>query len=525
MRLGLGLVLALAAMAAPAMAANGPIVTVETGKIQGVGATGNNPVQIFRGVPYAKPPIGDLRWREPRPAESWQGVRAADQFGPRCMQKHMWDDMFFRSPRADEDCLYLNVWTPANLGKAASAKLPVLVYIYGGGFVAGTSDEPRYDGAATAAQGVVVVTVNYRLGIFGFFTHPQLTGESSHKASGNYGLLDQAAALAWVRRNIAAFGGDPKRITVGGESAGSMSVSGMMVSPLTRNLIAGAIGESGSSLLPYRPRKLAEGEADGMRFAEALQVPTLAQLRAIPADKLLDVQNFQGAGWGPVIDGYYFREDPEATYAAGKAAKVPLLVGSNSQEGGADWLLGDAAPSVANYQNAVRKQFGPNADRMLQLYPAATDADVIRAATELASDRFIAASTWNWFDHQRRIGWPTYYYYYTHIRPERIGTAAAHPPSYGAWHSAEIEYALGNLDANPVYAWTDADRKVSATMNGYFVNFIKTGNPNGQGLPLWVQAPSGDGEIQRQIVDVDTRRAAFPEQARYPEVVQILTSH
>ena len=523
MRLGLGLVLALAAMAAPAMAADGPIITVETGKLQGVAATGNSPVQIFRGIPFAKPPVGDLRWREPRPAAHWDGVRPADQFGPRCMQKHMWDDMFFRSPKADEDCLYLNVWTPANLARGATAKLPVLVYIYGGGFIAGTSDEPRYDGAATAAQGVVVVTLNYRLGIFGFFTHPQLTGESPHKASGNYGLLDQAAALAWVRRNIAAFGGDPKRITVGGESAGSMSVSGMMVSPLTRNLIAGAIGESGSSLLPYHPRKLAESEADGMRFAEVLQAPTLAQLRAIPADKLLDVQNYQGASWGPVIDGYYFTEDPEATYAAGKAAKAPLLVGSNSQEGAANWILGDMAPTVANYRSGVQKSFGANADRVLQLYPAASDADVIRAATELASDRFIAASTWNWFDHQRKTGWPTFYYYYTRVRPAPTAYKANGPAPYGAVHSAEIEYALGNLDANPSYAWTDADRKVSATMNGYFVNFIKTGNPNGQGLPLWAQAPAGDGPIQRQIIDVDTRRAAFPEQDRYVAMVPILS--
>ena len=323
MRLGLGFALALAALAAPAQAADGPIVTVENGKLQGVAATGTSPVQIFRGIPYAKPPVGDLRWREPRPAAHWDGVRAADQFGPRCMQKHMWDDMFFRSPRADEDCLYLNIWTPAKLGKAASAKLPVLVYIYGGGFIAGTSDEPRYDGEATAAQGVVVVTLNSRLGIFGFFAHPQLTGESPHKASGNYGLLDQAAALAWVRRNIAAFGGDPKRITIGGESAGSMSVSGMMVSPLTRDLIAGAIGESGSALPPLRPHTLAEGEAAGMNFAESLQVPTLAQLRTIPADKLLEAQNFKGASWWPVIDGYYLAEKPEATYAAGKAAKVP----------------------------------------------------------------------------------------------------------------------------------------------------------------------------------------------------------
>ena len=525
MRLGLGFALALAAFAAPVEAADGPVVAVETGKLQGVAATPGSPVQIFRGVPYAKPPVGDLRWREPRPAQDWQGVRAADQFGPRCMQRHMWDDMFFRSPKADEDCLYLNVWTPANLSKAASAKLPVLVYIYGGGFIAGTSDEPRYDGAAMAARGIVVVTVNYRLGIFGFFSHPQLTGESAHKASGNYGLLDQAAALAWVKRNITAFGGDPKHITVGGESAGSISVSGMMVSPLTRNLIVGAIGESGSALPPLHLLTLADAEKKGMDFAESLQVPTLSQLRAIPADKLLSVQDFQGARWWPDIDGYYFAEAPEETYAAGKAAKAASLIGSNSQESGAGAILGDAPLTVANYQAGLQKRYGADADRMFQLYPAASDADVQRAATELASDAFIAAGTWNWFDHQRKAGWPTYYYHYTHVRPQPTAFKATGPAAYGALHSAEIEYALGNLDANPAYAWTEADRKVSATMSAYWANFIKTGNPNGGDLPLWPQAPADAGQIQRQVIDVDTRRVAFPEQARYQAALPILMRH
>lgn len=522
MRFGLGFALALAAFATPVQAADGPIVTVETGKLQGVAATGSSPVKIFRGVPYAKPPVGDLRWREPRPATHWDGVRAADQFGPRCMQKHMWDDMFFRSPRADEDCLYLNVWTPANLAKASAAKLPVLVYIYGGGFIAGASDEPRYDGAAMAGHGIVVVTVNYRLGIFGFFAHPQLTGESPHHASGNYGLLDQAAALAWVRRNIAAFGGDPKRITVGGESAGSMSVSGMSVSPLTRTLIAGVIGESGSAMEPGHLATLAEAEKRGMDYAESLQVPTLALLRAIPAEKLLSVQDFQGAHWGADIDGYYFTEKPEATYAVGEAAKVPLLVGSNSQEGAAAQILGnDVAPTIPNYRAGLAKGAGENADRLFALYPAASDADVTRAASELSSDLFIAASTWSWFDLHRRSGWPTYYYYYTHVRPAPTAYKANGPQPWGAVHSSEIEYALGNLDANPAYAWTDADRKVSAVMSGYWANFVKTGNPNGGNLPLWPQAAADATQIQRQVIGDDTHRAAFPEQARYPEAIRI----
>lgn len=270
---------------------------------------------------------------------------------------------------------------------------------------------------------------------------------------------------------------------------------------------------------------LPEAEKKGMDFAETLQVPTLAQLRAIPADKLLSVQGFEGAHWGPDIDGYYLTELPEQTYADGKAAKAPSLIGSNSEEGAASSILGDSPLTVANYKAGLQKMFGDDADRLFQLYPAADDADVRRAATELASDRFIAASTWNWFDHQRRTGWPAYYYYYTHVRPQPTAYKATGPAAYGALHSSEIEYALGNLDANPAYAWTDADRKVSATMSGYWANFIKTGNPNGGDLPLWPQASSDPSQIQRQVIDVDTRRAAFPEQARYPEAIQILARH
>jgi len=254
-------------------------------------------------------------------------------------------------------------------------------------------------------------------------------------------------------------------------------------------------------------------------------VPTLSQLRAIPADKLLSVQDFQGAHWGVDIDGYYLTELPEATYAAGKAAKAPLLVGSNSQEGGANAILGNAPLTIANYQAALQKRYGADAERMFQLYPAASDADVQRAATELASDEFIAMSTWNWFDHHRLTGWPTYYYYYTHVRPQPTAYKANGPAAYGALHSSEIEYALGNLDANPAYAWTDADRKVSATMSAYWANFIKTGNPNGGDLPLWPQAPKDAGQIQRQVIDVDTHRAAFPEETRYQAALPIMMRH
>ncbi|WP_420139156.1 carboxylesterase/lipase family protein [Sphingomonas sp.] len=496
-------------------ASGGPLVKTASGTVEGVAAASGSSVQIFRGIPFARPPIGQNRWREPQPVQRWSGVRSADQFGPRCMQKRLWDDMFFRSPAASEDCLYLNVWTPADLHARSAAKLPVLVYIYGGGFLAGDASEPRYDGAAMASQGIVVVTLNYRLGIFGFLAHPELTAESRHHASGNYGLMDQAAALAWVRKNIARFGGNPRRITIGGESAGSMSVSGLVTSPLSRGSIAGAIGESGSLMLSAKVPTRAEGEAEGTAFAASQNALSLAALRAVPAETLLAAQSADGRRFGPVIDGYFLPEQPAVTYASGKAAKVPLLVGSNSQEAAASGVLNDALPTLANYRAALTRLYAEKADAVFALYPATRDADVVRVATDLASDRFLGAATWRWFDAHRRTGAPTFYYYYQHVRPRPTAYTATGAAPFGAVHSAEIEYALGNLDANPAYAWTDEDRRLSTVMTGYFANFIKTANPNGGGLPAWAAASIDDKVIQRQIIDVETRAAPFPGQARY----------
>src|SRR5512135_3214629 len=243
-------------------------------------------VRSFKGIPFAQPPVGDLRWREPQPVKDWTGVRSADQFGPRCMQRTgPMADYWFRSNGMSEDCLYLNVWTPA---KAGSEKLPVLVYIFGGGFQNGDGSEPRYDGESMARHGIVAVSVNYRTNIFGFFVHPELTKESPHHASGDYGLLDQVAALRWVQKNIAAFGGDPKRVTIAGESAGSISVSALMASPLSRKLMAGAIGESGAAISSLPPQPLADLEQNGVKFATTAGAPTLAALRAMTAEQLQD---------------------------------------------------------------------------------------------------------------------------------------------------------------------------------------------------------------------------------------------
>jgi para-nitrobenzyl esterase len=403
--------------------------------------------------------------------------------------------------------------------------LPVLVYVYGGGFMAGDGSEKRYDGAALGARGIVVVTMNYRLGVFGFFSHPELTAGSPHHASGNYGLLDQAAALAWVKRNIAAFGGDPNHITIGGESAGSISVSALMASPLSRDQIAGAIGESGAPMQKLTPPALADAERKGAAFAQSIGAPTLAALRAMPADQLLAAQgNARDMPFDAVIDGYFLAEPPSVTFGTGKAARVPLLLGSNSQEAPGAAVFGNNPPTVANYRAGLTRVLGDRADAVFALYPAKTDAEVMSMATALASDDFLALPTWKWFDLQRQTGAPTYYYYYTHVRPRFLLDPGSRP-AWGAVHSAEIEYALGNLDANPIYAWSEDDRKVSATMSAYFVNFIKTGNPNGAGLPTWPKASLNADKIRRQVIDVDTHSVPFPEQRRYVAAEPLVYLH
>ena len=517
---------AVAALIAQQAAAGDPIVTVDSGKLQGVTEAGASPVRIFRGVPFAAPPVADLRWREPQPVAHWSGIRQATEFGPRCMQQPLFSDMMFRSPATSEDCLYLNVWTPTKLDRSPPHKLPVLLYVYGGGFVAGDSSEKRYDGAALARRGIVVVTMNYRLGAFGFFAHPALTAESPHHASGNYGLLDQVAALAWVKRNIGAFGGNPNHITIGGESAGSISVSALMASPLSRGEIAGAIGESGAMMQKLTPPALAEAEAKGAAFAQSIGAPALAALRAVPADKLLEAQGAaKDMPFDAVIDGYFLTEPPALTFRAGKAAHVPLLVGSNSQEAPGSAVFGDGTPTVAKYRAALTRVLGDKAHAVFALYPARTDADVLPVATALASDDFLGAPTWKWFDLQRRTAAPTYYYYFTRVRPRSVADTSGNPLPWGAVHSAEIEYALGNLDANPLYVWTDKDRKVSRTMSAYFANFIKTGNPNSGGLPTWPRASLNASKIRRQVIDVESYSAPFPEQRRYVAAEPLLYMH
>ncbi len=506
-------------------------VRTANGVVEGLGAQANG-VRAFLGIPFAAPPVGELRFAPPAPAGSWSGVRPAKAFGPRCMQLPLFGDMNFRSNGMSEDCLYLNVWTPAKSGRE---KLPVLVYFFGGGFQAGDGSEPRYEGASMAAKGIVALTVNYRLGVFGFFAHADLTRESPHHASGNWALLDQNAALRWVRENIAAFGGDPQRVTIAGESAGSIAVSAQMASPLSRDLIAGAIGESGSILGALSAVPLAEAEEHGAKFLALAGAADVASLRKMPADALLKASGQQGAGrFSPTVDGYFLPEAPEAIFAAGRQAHVPLLAGWNSEEMNARMVLGRDEPTRENFAKAIERLYGADAPRVLAAWAPSSDAEVLDAATELASARFIALSTWKWIDLCAATGHaPVYRYYYSRPRPRMRpemgdatpglaggvirgrGNGAPPPPARGAVHSAEIEYAMGNLASNHVYDWTPEDYQVSRTMQEYFANFIKTGNPNGPGLAEWPAVKAGEAARYLHI-DVETKAEQEAHRDRYP---------
>lgn len=484
-----------------------PQVKIATGVLEGQYEAG---ISMFKGVPFAAPPIGKFRWREPQPVQPWKGVRKADKFGPRAMQRPIFDDMKFRSDGVSEDCLYLNVWTPA---KTFKEKLPVLVYFYGGGFVAGDGSELRYDGESMARKGVIAVTVNYRLNIFGFFSHPELTAESPYHASGNYGLLDQLAALKWVRQNIAAFGGDPMKVTIAGESAGSFSVSAQMASPLSKKLFRGAIGESGALLGNRSLPSLAEAEQKGLAFASAVQAKSLAALRAIPAEQLLAATTKPEANFSVNIDGYFFTESPVTTFKRGAQAKVPLLVGWNSEESNYSGLLGNAEPTVNNFEQVINEKFTAQAAQLLQVYEPQSDAEVKQAAGDFAADQFIAFGTWRWADlHNQTGNQPVYRYLYERPRPA-MRTQTGDMPS-GAVHSAEIEYALGNLPSNRVYNWQPEDYQVSAVMQSYFTNFIKTTNPNGLGLPSWPALKAGEA-AQVMHINVETEVQTEKHRDRY----------
>ncbi|UAB85636.1 carboxylesterase family protein [Zunongwangia sp. SCSIO 43204] len=506
------------------------IVSTENGKIEGF-LNEDQSVRKYFGVPFAQPPVGDLRWKAPQDAKNWSDTLATKEFKNKPVQANVFRDMKSRSNGMSEDCLYLNVWTPM---ETSEEKLPVLVYFYGGGFVAGDASEPRYDGETMAKKGMVVVTVNYRLNIFGFMAHPELSEEAPYNASGNYGLLDQQKSLEWVQANIAAFGGDPKKVTIAGESAGSISVSAQMASPLSKDLINGAIGESGASIYPtLAPVSLEEAEKTGIDFAEQIGAKSLANLRAMSTDSIFMLyQNAGRFGFPTVIDNYFLPKSLPEIFEAKEQAQVPLLVGWNSAEIPGMGVMQGLENTPENFIKKVKEIYPEDHEEVLKLYPHNTSEEVKYSATKLASDRFIVYSTWKWFDlHRKNSDAPVYRYLYSKLRPElkdqskQPGLAGGTqekdentpeaPKAVGAPHAAEIEYFMGNLDRIEDYAWTEEDYKVSETIQKYLANFVKTGNPNTESLPEWPKAEANDQTPPVMILDTESKAENSEDDKRF----------
>jgi para-nitrobenzyl esterase len=503
--------------AAPARPADE--VRTESGIVEGT--TASTGVRVFRGIPFGAPPVGVLRWKAPQPVKSWSGVLKTTEFGPRCMQASVFSDMIFRD-RAEkpmsEDCLYLNIWTPA---KSAKEHLAVFVWIYGGGFQAGSASEPRQDGEFLAKKGIVVVNLNYRLGIFGFFSHPGLSKESKINASGNYGLMDQIAALQWVKRNIAAFGGDPDKVTIGGESAGSLSVSALMASPLAKGLFRGAIGESGAFFgnpPAGRPMALlADTEKVGVKFAESVGGKDLAGLRAMTAENLLaESRKDPTMQFWPNVDGHVLPEDVAAFFKEGKQSHVPLLAGWNAQEASFGVVFAKEKPTPQSFSEQLKTRFPERAADLSNLYPASSNEEARKSAIDLASDLFIVYTTWDWLEQQNKTGKAAVYGYVFDRTPPvspDMKINGVSPKELGARHACEIEYVFAQLKSQP-NPWEATDWKISDTMGSYWVNFTKTGDPNGPGLPKWAPYDGLEGRPMMRFAET-IQEAPQEHRARY----------
>jgi para-nitrobenzyl esterase len=468
-------------------------VKVDGGLVSGIEVDG---VRAYKGIPYAAPPLGDLRWREPQPVVGWTGVRKAETFAAPCMQASK------ANGEPSEDCLYLNVWTTAT----SREKRPVMVWIHGGGLNNGATAEPRHDGRGWAKKGVVAVTVGYRLGALGYLAHPQLTAESPHRSSGNYGTLDQVAALQWVQRNIGAFGGDPRNVTLVGVSAGSWSISALMASPLAKGLFARAIGQSGARLLhdwatgaslsntvylKESRNGIPSGEEAGLAFAKQLGTDSVKALRALPADKILSVPlfDFRRTIGGPTspnaagqfytiekVDGYLLPTAVRTVFDQGKQHRVPVIVGANDTEHNSILLEGQGARTLASYRARIEWQYGDMVKEYEALYPVKSEADILQAVRDSASDHDFLLQMRTWARLMTSAGSKAYLYHFSHVAPNPR-------TDFKANHMAELEYVFNNL-VNP-WPYTEVDRRLADAMSSYWTNFARTADPNGAGLPKW----------------------------------------
>ncbi len=508
------LVLFCASSTALAWAADGDVNVVHTANGLVAGTSAATPgMRVFKGIPYATPPVGDLRWRPPQPPHSWDGTLKAEKFGPECMQAPNAMGGPFRDTRVkrepiSEDCLYLNVWTPA---KSSAEPLPVMVWIYGGGFKGGASSLAYYNGEAIAKKGVVFVSFNYRLGVFGFLAHPDLVAESPHHAAGDYGLLDMVAALEWVRDNVAAFGGDPQRVSIFGESAGSLAVSYLMASPLAKGLFQRVLGESGAgvegSLAPW-PR--ARAEREGIKFAQSAGAKSIAELRAMSADQVyaaceafVKVNGGWLASYWPDVDGWFLPDSPHHIFAAGKQNDVPLLTGTNADEG--SFFLQPV--SAETFIERAKTRFGDQAAEYLKIYPVDSQDKVLPSEIASKTDDMFAAAARTMVNLQTRTGKSKAYLYFFDRVPPMLNSQR-----YGAFHGADLFYVFSALNYHPEWGWTPVDTRLSETMIAYWVHFAAKGNPNGEGLPHW---PAYSSKTREVIKLGDTIEAApLPHQAR-----------
>lgn len=474
-------------------------------------------IAVFKGVPFAAPPVGNFRWRDPQPVKSWTGVKQCKTFGASPIQGepkpfYSWSEEFLipKEP-IDEDCLYINVWTPANSMKT---KKPVLVWIYGGGFNSGGGSVPIYDGAALASKDIVVVNMNYRVGIFGFLAHPELTAESPHKSSGNYGLMDQIAALKWVKANIAEFGGDPERVTIAGQSAGSMSVVSLVASPLTKGLFGQAIAQSGAGMLSRSPKspKIAQvdlqaAHQEGLRVANELGAKSIADLRRMPANDLLKNAKYQSS---PIIDGYVLPQSLPSIFKNNKENQVAILTGWNEDEG---FVFGPPQNAV-QFTQEVQRGYGAAAEELLKYYPASSDEEAAASQMKLSRDVIFGAPNYVLANTMSDQGKQVFVYRFTHVMP-----ASGEYARFKAFHTAEVVYMFNNL--NMLHReWQDEDRELATTMSSYWVNFVKTGNPNGKGLPSWPSYSAGTKKIIELGDNVGSR--ALPDSKSLDYISKVL---
>ena len=467
------------------LVASASVVQTDAGPVEGVQT---DSLTVYKGIPFAASPIGSLRWRAPQPVEPWKEVRKADKFASACMQTGV--SMPGETPPAvSEDCLYLNIWTPA---EQADASLPVMVWIYGGGFSNGSAAMPLYWGDRLARKGVIVVTFGYRLGPFGFLAHPELTRESPHHTSGNYGLLDQIAALQWVQRNIKAFGGDPGRVTIFGQSSGATSVSILMASPLAKGLFQRAIGQSGGLFEPLglAPNYLlANAEHEGEAYVGSLGKKSIAEMRALPAKELL--KGMAGMISHPVIEPYLLPESPYDAFVEGRQNDVPILLGSNADE--ARSLISDLAKVKASTFSAdITKHWGSLPPQLLEAYPHATDQEAVTARLGFERELRFGWDVWAWARLQAmKSKYGVYYYHFAHRPPFPKGSPYE---GWGASHFAELWYMFDHLSQES-WSWSASDRQLAEVMSSYWANFAKSGNPNGAQLPHWPEFTANDGLV------------------------------